>query len=415
MCSLIGASAILPMNDENAKSLSVIRNGAIAYENGKIVEIGEFDNLSKKYTNATFYQSCVLLPAFINPHIHFEFSSHLCEFEYGDFGRWLDSLMQKRDDLFNENLNKAMQEALDSQLHCGVGSVGAISSYGLDLEILADSALKVVHFSEILGSNPSAIDFLYSNFLQRIENALKFKSYNFTPAVALHSPYSLHPVLAKRAINKALELDSPLSVHFLESKHELEWLEQGSGYFKGFLSNIGIKNPAPLYTPQSFLDMLLPIAESNLPLSLTHCLYADNYLQSLKNLNATIISCPKSNRLLNNKILDVFSYPAIAFGTDGKSSNNNVNLLDELRVALFSNSSANLQSLVNALLLGATRNAAKSLGLNNGILEFSKDADFALFKFDKAFFESSDKNIALNMILHATKAHKLIINGNTIF
>lgn len=418
MLQIFGAGLVFKC-DEN---FSIIHNGAIAFEEGQdsIIKVGDYKELCALYPHAqkTFLPNGVLLPALINAHIHFEFGAHFAEFSYGDFGVWLDSLMQKRDALLGDGIESIITQGIKEQVEAGVGSVGAISSYGNDMLPLAKSPLRVVYFNEAIGSNPSAIDFLYKNLISRLEEAKTLASSRFIPALALHSPYSLHPIMAQKLITIATQENYPLSAHFLESSHEREWLTQSSGYFKGFFQRLaGLESPKSFYTPQSFLEMLSPIKH----LSLTHCLYiTEEEVRLIDKLGGAIITCPRSNRLLNNrffphKLIRHTDIP-LAIGTDGKSSNNNVNLLDELRASLYAYPNEDMNKLACRLLLSATLYGAKALGLNNGTLEEGKSVDFALFDFIKPLVSQGEalSRSALHFILHSQKPSRLYINTKAV-
>lgn len=402
------------------EDFSIVHNGGIAFAEGKdeILAVGDYEQLCQRFpeSQAHFSPQGILLPALINAHIHFEFGSHISRFSYGDFGKWLDSLMAHRDEVLldSEHLPSILKQGIQEQILSGVGSVGAISSYGDDMSMLASSPLRVVYFNEAIGSNPSAVDFLYSNFTQRLKDSQNLTSETFTPAIALHSPYSLHPIMAQKLIDRA-KIDSlPLSAHFLESPHEREWLTQNSGYFRGFFQNLAnIKDPKSFYTPQTFLELLAPLGGRS-PISLTHTLFAqEGELDYISQLQASIISCPRSNRLLNNSFFSrhqaLSRHIPIALGTDGKSSNNNVNLLDELRIALYAYPQEDPLSLAQSLILSATLYGAKALGLNNGSLQAGKNVDFALFEFGEMLGQAP-----LSFILHAQTPKHFYINAKAI-
>nr|QGT50349.1 chlorohydrolase [uncultured Helicobacter sp.] len=411
---IFGAKEVFVCDED----FQILQNGGIAFEEGKdtILCVDTFKNLCEQFPDAKthFSHQGILLPALINPHIHFEFGGHIARFSYGDFGAWLDSLMEHRDSILGD-LKDIIQEGINEQILCGVGSVGAISSYGDDKEILAQSPLRVVYFNEAIGSNPASVDFLYQNFLQRFEDSRKLKSSTFIPAIALHSPYSLHSIMAKHLIALATKECAPLSAHFLESHYEREWLETSSGYFRGFFQRLAsLKDPTSFYTPLSFLEMLSPLSDKS-PILLTHCLHTSlKELAQIAQLNATIVMCPRSNRLLSNRYFDIKSslthHIPVAIGTDGKSSNFNVNLLDELRFALFAYPQMDLLDLAKMLILGVTSRAAKALGLQNGTLQTGKNVDFALFDFPESLNQSP-----LSFILHAKKPQILYVNAKCVY
>ncbi len=401
---VVGASRIFICD----KDFQILHNQAIAYDE-KIREIGDFVTLKKKYNHGIFYDDCVLLPTFCNPHVHFEFSNNSTNFLYGGFDIWLDSVMQNRDAVLKDQ-HLMLEDSILETLKSGVGSVGAISSYGEDMHALAQSPLKVVYFNEVIGSNPSAVDFLYGNFLQRLEQSKTLSSQTFFPAIALHSPYSVHFILAKKVLEIARKENLKTSVHFLESHQERQWLEESKGYFKTFYEQtLQIKDPKSLYQIKDFLALF-----EGLDTLFVHCLFAKEaeIKQMLK--TGSIVTCPRSNRLLNNKLLDLdaLALEKISIATDGKSSNNNLNFLEELRCGLFGYAHKNCLEFSKDLLLSATYFGAKALRLNNGIIAKNYDADFSVFHI-KNIKQSSQE--ALQFLLHATEAKTLTINGKTIF
>ena len=400
---IIGASRVFLCNDD----FDILDAGGIVFDE-KIIEVGDFEFLKSKYSNLqnTFYENAVLLPTFTNPHIHFEFSANKTDFCYGDFSLWLSSVMQKRDKILEDK--QSIQEAIDEQLKSGVGAVGAISSYGFDLELLAQSPLRVVYFNEVIGSNPAAVDFLYSNFLKRLEDSQNFKNQKFQPAIAIHSPYSVHYVLAKKALDLARHKNFLTSVHFLESVHERNWLDNEGGWFEKFYQEtLGVKNPTSLYTASEFLDLF-----EGFDTLFVHTLFANLEERQKMLRTGHVITCPRSNRLLNNQLLDIDGLCGYGIGTDGKSSNFNLNYLDELRAMLFGYKNKNCLTLAKEILKNATFYGARALRINSGRICENFNADFSIF--DLHFVEEKDQE-ALQFILHAKAPKKIFISGRDIF
>lgn len=407
---LIGASKVFVCDE----GFEIIDDGGVAFETKEgqnlIVEVGKYADLEQKYLGGIFYEDGIILPSFVNAHIHFEFGNNTSSFSYGGFDKWLTSVMQKRDDVLVE-ISQCVQDGIGEQLESGVGSVGAISSYGNDAHILADSPLRVVYFNEAIGSTPSAIDFLYGNFLNRYEISKELKSDSFIPAIAIHSPYSVHSVLAKKVLEIAKKDNVLTSTHFLESAFERAWLEHSSGWFKSFYEEIlGIKNPKPLYSIAEFFEMF-----EGLDSLFVHCLFANKAELQMMAKSGSIVSCPRSNRLLNNAYMDIDTLKSLAinpiFATDGKSSNNNLNMLDELRSALFGYPSADINELSKILILGATLYPARALRLQGGVLQKGKWADISVFVCPQI---SKSSQSPLQFLLHSNKVKTLYINGKEI-
>ena len=402
---LIGASKIITCN----KNFEIINNGGILFDEKRIIKIGDFHSMKNNKIESNFYESCVIMPAFINSHIHFEFSANYTTLKYGNFSFWLDSVFNSRDSLLDSiSINNAIKESMKS----GVSCVGAISSRGLDLEALSTSPLKVLFFNEVMGLREEYLESNIRDFDARLKKSLILRNDNFKVGIALHAPYSLHPKLASYALSKARENDLLLSTHFLESKDELLWLDSSKGPLKAVLEkNLNIQNAKPFYSKSEFLSLFASFTSF-----FVHCLYLSNDdLINLSRFNIDIISCPRSNRLLSNTYFDFFKAKDYGFNliiaTDGRSSNNSLNILDEARAALFGYRKFDLDNLAKQILLSITANPAKKFRFNNGILQKNKASDFAIFKIKDI---ATSSQVALHTILHAKEVEDLYINGRKV-
>lgn len=405
---IIGADFVALCNAE----FDVLKQGGICFDTNGILEIAPYMQLRQKYKNveAQFYDSCVITPSFANMHLHLEFSQNDGILHFGDFGKWLDSVIEKREALMSGDLQSAMQAGINACLKSGVGFVGAISSNGLDLEVLANAPLRVLYFNEAIGSNAQMLDVLYQNFQARFKESQSKASARFIPAVAVHSPYSVHSKLLQKVLEFAKENNAPLSVHFLESCAEKEWLMQSSGYFSAFYEKFFNAKLKSFFSVDSFLDAFSDFKG----VYFTHCLEAGSKeFAKIFRMQGKIITCPKSNRLLNNKFLDINCIEQngipLCIGTDGKSSNDTLSLLDELRIALFAYADMPLEVLARKLLLSVTRNAFVDTSLPLGELKCGNWADFAVFKLPKV-----EEFLAQHLILYAKEAQQLLIQGKEV-
>ncbi len=256
------------------------------------------------------------------------------------------------------------------------------------------------------------IDTLFSDFKARLNTSLSYSSESFIPAIAIHSPYSVHPFLLREVLKIAKEKNLSVSAHFLESKSEKKWLENSTGSFLEFFTNL-LGQTSSINKPKEFLEAFKDV----LNLSFTHCVEANEQeLKKINELNAVINHCPTSNRFLNNNKLELKKLEGtnvdFAIGTDGLSSNNSLSMFDELRNALMIHENININSLSRKLLISATKNGAVALGLNKGSLEKGKDSDMiALILPDK--IDSKDE-LATHIVLHTKYANKIVIGGKDI-
>ena len=377
-----------------------------------IQAIGQLHELLEQYPNAEFIETplhTMVMPGLINPHVHLEFSGNKETLKYGSFMGWLSSVIEHREELIGNCNEQCMAKACDDMLAHGITTFGAVSSYAMDLEIAANSKQKVVFFNEVIGSQATMADTLYDDFMSRLEASQQVQREGFYPAIAIHSPYSVHPALIKRALKYAQQHNITTSAHYMESPAEKEWLESNSGDFKPFFKEF-LKQDYAVNTSQDFLELF-----RGKPTLMTHVVQAnDEELQELSKEGHTVIHCPISNRLLGNGSIDLDQLDANhvpwVMGTDGLSSNYGLDLFEEMKIALFTHTDRDLLTLAQELLNNATINSAKALGLNTGEIAVGKEADFLVMDLQA----SPNEQLPIHLLLHGYNLLHIYINGNEV-
>jgi len=374
--------------------------------------IGQLHELLEEFPDAEFVETplhSMVMPGLINPHVHLEFSANKETLKYGGFMPWLSSVIENREELIGGCDVDCMAKACDEMLKNGITTFGAVSSYALDLEAAANAKQKVLFFNEVIGSQATMADTLYDDFMSRVEASLQVKREGFYPAVAIHSPYSVHPALIKRAITYAKQHDMVTSAHYMESPAEKEWLESNSGAFKPFFKEF-LKQDYSVNTSESFLSLF-----KDKPTLMTHVVQADSTeLKQLGEDGHTVIHCPISNRLLGNGAIDLDALDKNklpwVMGTDGLSSNYTLDLMEEMKIALFMHANQELLPLANELLANATINSAKALGMNTGEIAVGKEADLLVIDLEA----TPSEQLPVHLLLHGYNIRHIYINGNEV-
>ncbi|QKF76692.1 metal-dependent hydrolase [Arcobacter defluvii] len=405
---IISASWVVSC-DENDR---IIKDGAVVFDE-KIIELNTLLEIEKKYPNIEIKKlekNSILMPGLINSHVHLEFSGNSTTLKYGNFYAWLNSVIRYREDLINKANTKLITAKLEKMKKTGTTTIGAISSYSFDIEACINAPINTVFFCEVIGSKADMIDTLFADFKSRLNNAKKFASKNFIPAIAIHSPYSVHPFLVRETLNLARSENLAVSSHFLESREEFDWLHKDEGSFLEFFKNF-LNQEKAVSKPMEFLNLFSNIKN----LSFTHCVEASNNdLEKIRDLGASINHCVTSNRLLNNTKLDLDRLGEIPFtiGTDGLSSNNSLSMFDELRNALMVHYDKNVVEFSKKLIKAATVNGSRALGLNKGKLEKDFDADMITFTLPDKIEEKED--LFMQIILHTKFVDNVIIGGEYV-
>ncbi len=375
----------------------------------RIIKIAPLESLIEAYPDAKvieLQERSLLMPGLINAHVHLEFSANKTALRYGDFISWLYSVIDKREELIEGCNTQCMQRACQSMLESGITTFGAISSHGLDLDTCQNAEQNVVYFNELIGSQALMADTLFADFLSRLDASKSIKREGFYAGVAIHSPYSVHPILVKKALEIVKNENLKLTAHFMESEAERDWLDKNEGEFKTFFKDL-LKQERAVSDSQEFLEHF----EGHQTL-LTHGVNAnDKELDTIAKSRHTIIHCPISNRLLGNKTLNLekLNEKNIRWilATDGLSSNYKLDLFEEMKMSLFMHPESALLPLAKALLRSVTKDAADALGLNTGEIKEGKNADMIVLDLES----QPTEELALHLILHRYNISKVYING----
>ena len=404
---IINANYILTCNDK----FEILTNSAVCFDK-TILNIDKLENLTEKYPEAEVIElpkNSVLMPGLINTHVHLEFSSNKNSLKYGNFMTWLNSVIAKRDDLLSTCNDEVIEKQLKIMQKSGTTSLGAISSFGNDFDACYKTHQRVVFFTEILGSQPNSVDILFEDFKSRLRVIQDNESERLIPAIAIHSPYSTHPILARNALDIARKNAYVVSTHFMESQAEREWIDSGKGEFNDFFNNFA-PSSRPMSNASDYIDLFYGTKTL-----FTHCVQAnEEELEEIKNIGGSVTHCPVSNRLLGIGRLEIenIDKTMLNLGTDGLSSNISLNLWDEMRAALMMHFKGDLNKLAPLLIQMSTKNAANALNLNCGEISKDKFADFIVCQVQDDLENIDD--IALELILHTKFTKATYIAGEKL-
>ena len=239
---------------------------------------------------------------------------------------------------------------------------------------------------------------------QLIKNCHNTCDNRITVAVAPHAPYTCSEELLIKSKQLADENDLKLHIHVSETKKEVDDItkDKGEAPFK-YLDNIGV------------LDSNTIAAHGVWPTS--------DEMGIIKEKDVSIAHNPSSNMKLASGIAPISEYLEkginVGIGTDGVSSNNNLDMFSEMKLTAF------LQkvNLLDPQVLPtkdtfnmATKNGAKALGINAGVLQEGKLADIILV--DTLVPHMTPVRNALSNIIYSalgTDVDTTICNGKILY
>lgn len=191
-----------------------------------------------------------------------------------------------------------------------------------------------------------------------------------------HAPYTCSDGYLKKVVSLVKDLGCRLHIHLCESLDEVNESKEKYGVSPiKRMENIGL---------------------FEVPVNAAHCVHLeDSDLDILEKYKVSVLHNPTSNLKLGNGVAPVAQMLKrginVSLGTDGSSSNNNVNMFEELHLSGLIHKGATgdptvlpaYQALQMATIFGA-----KALGIDDqvGTLEVGKKADIILVDIQKSHF-----------------------------
>ncbi len=371
---LINARWVIPVEPDN----TVLDYHSVVICDGKIVNVLPTVEAEKKYRSAETINldSHALLPGFINAHTHAAMSlfrglaDDLPLMEWLEKHIWPAEAKWVSSEFVADGARLAMAEMLKSGTTCFN-----------DMYFFAEDVARVVREVRMRASVGMIVLDFPSSYAQSweeyLEKGLKLhdelrNSELVSTTFAPHAPYSVsdEPLTKISVLNN--ELNRPVHIHLHETANEVAEAEKAS-------------RMRPLERLHK-LDLVNP---NLLAVHFTQTTVEE--IQLLGDNNASVVHCPESNLKLASGFCPVTDLLAagvnVALGTDGAASNNDLDMLGEMRTAalLAKGSSDDATALpAHTALRLATLNGAKALGLDGltGSLEKGKAADMIAVDLD---------------------------------
>ena len=367
--TLIHADWLIPVDKNN----STLYKHSLAIKDGKVVSILPQDEATTRYKPLTVVNlpNHALIPGLINSHTHAAMNllrgiaDDLPLMDWLQDHIWPAEAKWVSPSFVRNGVDLALAEMLRSGTTCFCDMYffpEEAAHAARDIGMRAVVGLIMIDF-------PSAYAQSSDEYLSKglkLHDDLRATELIRT-AFAPHAPYSVSDEPLKRIAMYADELDIPISIHLHETAHEVSESEQHTG-------------KRPLARLQE-LGLLSPRLNAVHMTQLT-----DDEISLIAQSGVSVIHCPESNLKLASGFCPVQTLLDaginVALGTDGAASNNDLDMLAEMRTAaLLAKGVAGDATAVSAYtaLRMATINGAKALGLENetGSLEKGKSADIA--------------------------------------
>jgi 5-methylthioadenosine/S-adenosylhomocysteine deaminase len=238
-------------------------------------------------------------------------------------------------------------------------------------------------------------------FMQRWQGAANGR---IKTVLGPHSPYACPPDFLVQVANKGAELGVGQHIHLAEFRDQLEASQALHGVTPvQFLNNLGV------------LDR---------PTIAAHCIWiTPEDMDILAAKGVHVVQCPNTHMKLGMGVTPVPELLArgvnVALGTDGPASNNDLDMLEEVRLATLLQKSHHLSPTIlpaEQTLRLATQGGAKAMGFpQSGVIAPGRPADLILFDMRKPHLRP--RHNLLSNIVYSAKSPDIshvIVNGRVL-
>ena len=224
--------------------------------------------------------------------------------------------------------------------------------------------------------------------------------------IAPHAPYTCSPEFLVKAKDLAMELGTGINIHLSETRREVE--ESFEKYGKSPIEHVNHLGLFDVHTLAA------------------HCVHIDERdIEIMAEKNVHPVNNPGSNLKLASGFSPVSKMLErgipVSLGTDGASSNNNLNLFKEMNLAALLSKAVDLDALsVKApdAIRMATINGARGLQWDDkvGSLEEGKKADLILVDMDKPHLLPRHNIMsAIAYSAYGSDVDTVIVDGKVLF
>lgn len=398
---LIKNAYIITMNEKE----EVLENADLAIENDRIKYVGKVPSDFKADKIIDGSKKAVL-PGLINAHTHMAMSLFRNYADDLPLHEWLtQKIWPIEDKLTGEDVYYGTMLSIVESIKSGVTCFS-------DMYFFMDDTAKAALESGIRARLAWGMIGVRADDDSRFDITKKF--YNdwqgkgdgrITVMAGPHAPYTCSPEYLKRVADFAKEMNLSVHIHLSESKREVEENYEKFG-----------KSPIKHVYDLGIFDV---------PVTAAHCVHlSDEDIDILKEKNVSVVYNPGSNMKLGNGFAPVVKLLQkgvnVALGTDGSSSNNNVNMFEEINLsAILNKGLTGNPTVVPAMeaLKMATINGAKALCMDKelGSIEKNKKADIIIVDMNKPhFYPIHDVVSSMVYTAQGSDVETVIINGNIV-
>ncbi|MCL6610895.1 MAG: amidohydrolase [Peptococcaceae bacterium] len=401
---LIKGATVITMESHD----SVIPDGEIAIEGQRIVSVGPAGSAPEGFAPEKTLDAAEMLalPGFVNCHTHAAMTILRSYADDLPLMRWLKEKIWPLEARLEED------DIYWATMLCCLEMIRSGTTAFADMYFHMDRVAEAVEKAGVradlsrgmIGVGPEAEAALeYSReFAARWHGRAGGR---ITVRLGPHAPYTCPPEYLKKVVDLAGELNVGIHIHLAETLSEIEEINKKYG-----MSPIRLADSVGLF---------------ELPVLAAHCVHVDGAdMEIMARKKVGVAHNPESNMKLASGVAPVTAMlkagVTVGLGTDGAASNNNLDMLEEMRSAALLQKVTNMDPLAlpsfEALRM-ATAGGAGALGMDGeiGLLRPGCKADIILMETRRPhLFPRHDWLAHIVYAAQSSDVHTVIVDGRIV-
>lgn len=394
------------------EEIKVIKNATVKTDGSIISYVGNKENNNLQATSDIILDGTgkALIPGLVNAHTHIPMTLLRSYADDLDLQTWLFEHIFKVEDKLNDDdvywgTQLGMLEMIAGGTTCFCDMYYFVDRIAQATSESGVRALLSRGLTNDLDMDDYSADYKLKEAIGTFEQWNEADNNRIRVAFAPHAIYTCAPNYIKAIRDTAQRLGAQIHVHIDETAKE----------HNDSLNQYG-------KTPVQHLDS---IGLFDLPTIAAHCVHVtEEDMNIMKEKNVSFVHNPGSNLKLGSGIAPV---PVamekglnVALGTDGASSNNNLNMWEEMNLAALIHKGVKMDPLLvkaEEALKMATVNGARALGFNTvGQIKQGFKADMVLIDLSKPHF-LPEHNLVSNLAYsaQASDVETVFVDGKILY
>jgi aminodeoxyfutalosine deaminase len=361
---ILRARAVVPMNGPP------IENGAVAFDDDRIVDVGSFAEVSGRNSGEVVdLGEQALLPGLINAHCHLDYTCLRGKIPPpSSFAEWVRAIVAAKNALLPSDYIRSIEEGFAEARKFGTTTIVNYEAFP-ELIIRIEPPIRTWWFAELIDvREPHLAEEILASAMNCMVRPIK-------RGLAPHALYTASFDLYRICQDMARKYDLLLSTHLAESREEYSMFHDGAGPLHDLIEEAsGKAKKKRRSTPVAAMLGQIALDRRWLVVHLNELSESDYGLLADTMMDFHIVHCPRSHAYFRHSPFQFDRLREfglnVCLGTDSLASNDDLSLFAEMRAFAKKFPHASAEEILQMV----TVNPARALGQTKRLGQLSPGA-----------------------------------------